>query len=99
MLTKPQALKLASDRLLKMSPSDDIFAIVDAETIEKPFGWVFFYNSKKFLDGGRYSDRLAGNGPVIVNAHNGTVEFFGSGRSPLEIVQEYESKLAKGDTT
>lgn len=95
MLTKPQALKLASDRLLKMSPSDDVFTIVDADTIEKPFGWVFFYNSKRYLETGKFSYRLAGNGPVIVNKRDGSIEFFGAHRPPLEIVQEYERKLAK----
>jgi hypothetical protein len=93
MLTKPEALELVSNKLQNMSTSDDPFAIVDAETIEKPFGWVFFYNSQKYLETGEFSYRLAGNGPVIVNKHNGSVEFFGASRPPLEIVEEYERKL------
>ena len=71
--------------------------LVERSTVEKPFGWVFFYNSKKFLDTGEFRYRLAGNGPIVVNKHDGSVEFFGASRPPLEIVAEYEQKLARGE--
>ncbi len=96
MLTKSEALEIVSKRLQQMSTSADPFVVVEKSTVEKPFGWVFFYNSKKFLETGEYRHRLAGNGPVIVNKHNGSVEFFGASRPPLEIVAEYEQKLAGG---
>jgi hypothetical protein len=96
MLTKTEALEIVSKRLHQMSTSVDPFIVVKASTIERPFGWVFFYNSKRFLDTGESRYRLAGNGPVIVNKQNGSVEFFGAGKPPQEIVAEYEQKLAGG---
>ena len=98
MLTKNEALELVSKKLREMDPTGEPCVIVDSHTIEKSFGWVFFYNSKKFVETGISRYRLAGNGPVIVNKHNGSVEFFGSSKPPLEIVEEYEQKLAGGDT-
>ena len=80
-----------------MSTSADPFVVVEKNTVEKPFGWVFFYNSKRYVETGEFRYRLAGNGPVIVNKHNGSVEFFGTNKPPQEIVEEYEKKLAGGE--
>jgi hypothetical protein len=68
------------------------FAIVESHTIEKPYGWIFFYQSKKFLQTGLDQDKLAGNGPVIVNKYDGTIEFLGS-LTTWELVAEYDSKF------
>jgi len=97
MLTKTEALEIVSKKLSDMDPTGEPCVVVDSHTIEKPFGWVFFYNTKKFVETGVFRYRLAGNGPVIVNKHNGSVEFFGASRPPLEIVEEYEQKLAGGN--
>jgi hypothetical protein len=78
-----------------MSTPADPFIVVENDTIEKSFGWVFFYNSKKFLETGEFRQRLAGNGPVIVNKHNGSIEFFGTNKPPQEIVEEYEKRLER----
>lgn len=98
MLTKPQALELVSNKLRQLSTPDEPFVIVDEHTIEKPFGWVFFYNSKKFLETGESRHRLAGNGPVIVNKLTGTADLFGSSKPPLEIIENYEREWAKQNT-
>jgi hypothetical protein len=95
MLTKSEALELVSQKLQKMTTPDDPFVVVDAGTIEKPFGWVFFYNSKRYLETEDYRYALAGNGPVIVNKHDGAIEFFGTVKPPAEFIAEYESKLGE----
>jgi len=43
----------------------DEFAITGYETIEAK-GWMFFYNSKEFIETGSFSSALAGNGPIFV---------------------------------
>ena len=93
MLTKSEAMELVSKRLKQMGTPDDPFVVDDAETIVRPFGWVFFYNSKVFLETGAFSYRLAGNGPVIVNKHDGSVEFYGASKPVDVLIAEYESKL------
>jgi hypothetical protein len=96
MLTKPEAMELVAKKLRQMSTPDVPFVVDDAGTIEKPHGWVFFFNSKQYLETEDYRYALAGNGPVIVNKHDATVEFFGTFKSPSEFIAEYESKLAEG---
>jgi hypothetical protein len=95
MFTKAEALEAVSKKLEQMSTSSDPFVVVEKSTIERPFGWVFFYNSKKFLDTGISRYRLAGNGPVIVNKITRTVEFYGSNKPPEELIEDYETKLAE----
>lgn len=95
MLTKNEALELVSKKLNEMDPTGEPCVVVDSHTIEKPFGWVFFYNTKKFVETGVFRYRLAGNGPVIVNKHDGTIEFFGTVKPPSEFIAEYESKLVE----
>ncbi len=47
--------------------------LIEDETIEESFGWVFFYNSKNFLETGDWSYALIGNAPIIVNKITGIV--------------------------
>jgi hypothetical protein len=77
-----------------MNRSNDPWVVGYEFTIEKPFGWVFFYNSKKFLETGEIGFALAGNGPAMVNRYDGTIEFGGTANPPEFYIEEYERKLA-----
>ena len=95
MLTKSDALALLERELQRKSPPDDPWVVDDGETIEKPFGWVFFYDTKRCLDTGEFRFGLVGNGPVMVNKYDGTVTFYGTGQ-PLEYyIEDYERKLSR----
>jgi Immunity protein 35 len=93
MLDRISAEELVANRLAVMSPADDCWLVVSEKIIERHFGWIFFYNSERFLTTGKTMYRLAGNGPVFVNKITGSVEFFGS-RPPLQVILEkYETGL------
>ena len=85
MFDKSEAEDLVSKRLEKMGPPGDQFVIVKEKTIEKSFVWIFFYNSKKFLETGSTIYLIAGNGPVFVNKMTGEIDFFGSA-PPLDVI-------------
>jgi Immunity protein 35 len=74
-----------------MSPPDDSFVIIENRTTERSFGWIFFCNSRKFLETGLPRYRLAGNGPIIVNKIDGTVRLCGAGQSLEEVIRDYEN--------
>ncbi len=57
--------------------------LLDAETIEAEFGWVFFYTSKLYMETGDFSHALAGNAPLIVDRDAGTVHVTGTAH-PIE---------------
>jgi hypothetical protein len=93
MLEKSEALQLVSVRLREMAPLGEQFVVIEGETIEKSFGWIFFYNSKRFLETGIAIYRLAGNGPVFVNRLTSEIDFFGSIPSLDVILAGYERNL------
>lgn len=91
MLDRATAKALVTKQLAEKAPADDQWVVLDENTIERPFGWVFFYNSRKFIETGETMYRLAGNGPVIVNKRTGWIDFFGSLPTLDEIIANYEA--------
>ncbi len=57
--------------------------LVREKTIAKPYGWVFFYQSKELLETGKPSAHLAGNAPILVDRVNAELHVFGTAK-PLE---------------
>jgi hypothetical protein len=57
--------------------------LLEEATIESRNGWVFFYQSRKFLETGDDGWHLAGNCPIVVNKRDGSVHMTGTAH-PLE---------------
>ena len=68
--------------------------IVRESTIAKPYGWIFFYQSKEFLDAGIPSAQLAGNAPIIVNRNSFELRVTGTAKPLEHYLNEYEKTLA-----
>ena len=69
MIDKEKARELAWEKLKESSPRlIDQIEIVDDATMNIDYGWVFFYQSKEFLETRNFSSRLAGNAPIIVDS-------------------------------
>lgn len=78
----------------KKNPYDSIEpVIIDNEIIEKEWGWVFFYQNKKYLETNNIDDALAGNAPYIVNRHTGEIIETGTAKPIEEYISEYEVKI------
>lgn len=65
--------------------------LVEAEILEKSFGWVFFYQSKRFLETGDYSERLAGNAPFIIDRRDGGLHTMGTAKPLEDYLAGYEA--------
>jgi Immunity protein 35 len=94
MLRKSEALELVSRNLEEKSSEAVQYVVEEEATIEKPWGWIFFYQSKKYLETGIFMHRLAGNGPVFVNKETGEMNFFGGVPSLDVILADYEKRLS-----
>lgn len=89
-MTYKQAEKLAKTWVDIIG--DGEYTILWEHTVDKPYGWVFFYNHKKFVEGDE-DFQLVGNAPIIVDRVNGELRVTGTGR-PLEYyLAEYEATL------
>jgi hypothetical protein len=64
-------------------------AILDDSTEEHEFGWVFFYNSVKFIESGNFRDALGGNAPLIIDRTLGELIETGTARETEYYVRNY----------
>jgi hypothetical protein len=64
--------------------------ILDEATIERDFGWVFFYQNRSYLETRNILKILAGNAPYIVNRHTRELQVTGTGRPIEEYIARYE---------
>jgi hypothetical protein len=68
--------------------------IIDEATLERPWGWVFFYNTRGARDGDILQS-LAGNAPFIVNRFDGTLRATGTAYAIEHYIEEYEAELER----
>jgi len=67
--------------------------ILENKTIEKDWGWVFFYQSKAFIKSNDFMDMLAGNAPYIVNRTTGELYITGTAYPIEHYIKEYEQSI------
>jgi hypothetical protein len=61
--------------------------------MERPFGWVYFFNSEEYLRTGNTLSKLAGNGPIYIDKATGELVQLGTRGWPLALIEEHEKKL------
>ncbi len=86
--TLEQATRLAHQTLSSLVGAVDI-AIIDAATREFDVGWVFFYQSSRFLETGDVLGGLAGNAPLFVSRDDGRAIVISYHRPITESIQAY----------
>lgn len=93
MINKEQAEKIVYKHLALLEKESGVqLKLINTETIEKEFGWIFFYNSKKYIETGEFRYMLAGNAPIIVNKKDGSLYETGTSQPIDCYVTEYVKK-------
>jgi hypothetical protein len=70
-MTLEEARETALKYIAQHSSPELELALDDAQTAEGARHWVFFYNSRAYLESGPIGDALAGNGPLAVDKESG----------------------------
>ena len=91
MITYDEAKEIAVREITSDGTLDNV--IVEESTIEKPYGWVFSFNSKQFVETRDMLYALLGNAPIIVNKYDGSFQFTGPCPSIEENIRAYEKKM------
>jgi hypothetical protein len=94
MITKEEARAIAERFLFTRYPTGAPLWFVHEQVLEKPYGWICFYESRKSLETGRDIDRLAGNGPLLIDRETGEVFQMGTCEPMDFYLAQYER--AKG---
>lgn len=92
MLTKTEAERIVESYLASRAyvPTGG-FAVLTDKTIAKPYGLIFFYDSKRHIDAPSLATAIAGNGPLVVLASSGEVVALGTARRSDEEIAEFEA--------
>ena len=73
--------------------TDGMGVVVESQTLDKPYGWVFFYQSRAFVESGNVLDAFVGNAPLIFNRTSGEYHVTGTARPIEDYVADYERTL------
>ena len=95
MLTISEAQAIVENAMSALMPDDEEWVIVDDYTIEKPWGWVFFYNSREYVSTGDPQYQLIGNAPYIVNKATGELADTGTAEDIEVYISRYEATLGR----
>jgi len=76
-------------------PPGDELVLVDDDTLEREWGWVFFFASRRWRETGDPTWRSEGHGPLIVNRFDGSVHATGTGRPSEYHVTRYETEFRR----
>ncbi len=91
MLTMEEAKKIALAELNKRDRPEGEIVVLDEYTLAKPYGWVFLYNTRKYMETDNFLFALGGNGPLIVE-HNKRLHWLGSNQLWEDAVAALEKK-------
>jgi hypothetical protein len=87
MIDKQTAYNLAVEYLNKNSKCE--IAILDDKTVETEYGWIFFYDSKKWVETKTLGCRMVGNIPVLVEKVDGSIRTIYEGLRYEATLEEY----------
>ena len=98
MITQEQAESLVLAEVRGSSPAGDSvqIEILGASTIEREWGWVFFYQSSEYLQTQNPAAMLAGNAPIVVNRKTGELTVTGTAWPVEKYIEDYETRLLSG---
>ena len=91
MITFQEARQIAEAKINKYKAlGDDSLIIIDDQTIEKDYAWIFFYTSKKYWETNNINYAIGGNGPLFISKLDGQVSNYRTGLSIEETIDKYE---------
>ena len=79
--------------------SDGLAVILEDHTIDRPYGWVFFYQSREYVESGDTRRVLIGNAPLIFNRVSGEVRVTGTAMPIEDYLRKYEAGLSPSELT
>lgn len=95
MITRERAQFIVATYIAQLV-SESECEIVEAMTLERSWGWVFFYQSRRHLETNDPIDALIGNAPLIVDRMSGQVTETGTSHPTDFYLARYEATIGAG---
>lgn len=92
MITFDEARQIAQEQIASFhfAPKKDSLILLEDATIEKEWGWVFFFTSRLWHETKDFRHALAGNAPFIVERSSGRVVSTGTAHPLDDYLERYE---------
>lgn len=91
MWTYDKALAIA--RAYVDNATDGRGAILEDLTLDRPYGWVFFFQNREFIETGDLQHAFGGNAPIIFNRLSGEYRLTGTAYPLEHYLREFEATL------
>lgn len=88
---KEQAERIAGKTFASISGGHDLVMMKD-KTVERPFGWVFFATTRKYLETHDPRYLVPGMAPLVVLREDGSTEFLPTSLPPARAIELYEKR-------
>jgi hypothetical protein len=86
-----RSLVLGQLSVIPVAFPDDAWIILDEHTIERPWGWVFFFSSRRYVETADLQFAIAGNGPFFVRRTDGAVFQAGTALPVEDYLRNFEA--------
>jgi len=90
-LTAERAKEIAQHAITKAGWDGNDAIVVDEYTQEFDVGWVFYYQSARFLETGEFGFSLVGNAPFFVSRLDGYTAFISYLRPIVESIEAFRA--------
>ena len=87
-MTESKARQLVQDYLDRLSADEGYYVIL--RIIEKKYGWVIYWNTKKYAESGNRADGEIGTGPLVIENSSGSIYSLSSGINQVKILCDFE---------
>ena len=93
MIDKETAISIVMEHILiNLNVPGDKIVIMDEKTIEKNWGWIFFYQGKRWIETKDRRYKILGLYPIVIEKNDGSLHFLDVRGSLEECVREYEKR-------
>ncbi len=88
---KEQAERIAEKTFASVAGGHDLVMMKD-RTVNRPFGWVFFATTRKYLETHDPQYLVPGMAPLVVLREDGSTEFLPTSLPPARAIELYEKR-------
>lgn len=89
-ITAEQALAIARATVRELAVNHNY--VLDERPIERPFGWVFFYTTREYLETGDRKYLVPGTAPFVVHRQDGSILHLPTSMLPERAIEIYEAQ-------
>ena len=91
-IDKAQATAIARKTIATVPPHSPDLVLQEDRTVERDFGWVFFYTTRKFLETRDKKHLMPGDAPLVVLREDGSTRHLGTSVPPKRAIELFEAE-------